>query len=600
MINISREELLCRYANGEVTLQGGSRGCQETSEVVGNQRVQIFDALSDDDKRIVNERLAIVKEIDAIFGATATHGDLKKYVHSRGCVKSLATVRRWYDVWTKSEKNILSLVPGKSGPRTHRQSKEVMELTYQAIEDVYLTPQRETIVDTHDALCAEINHINRTRLEPIKAPSLSTVRRIIKSMDGFIVTEARHGRRAAEEKYRVSGKGPATHHILQRVEFDHTPVDKFVIDDRTMQALGRPYLTGIFDCLSRYPLAMVISFEFPSELSVLRALRQAIMPKPNISERFPIVENAWHAYGIPSTLVVDNGMEFHSNTLRQAARELNIELLFCPKGRPNYKGKIERYFGTFSRDVCHKLPGTTFSSIEERGDYKSIEEATLLLSELEELAYLWLLDIYSQRGHRNIKTTPALEWQKGLELVEPLFPENKEKLDVMMTKRFTRKLNHEGIYYENLKYNSMELGSFRRYQRTLGKLDVRVDPEELGHIWVKDPIAQDFLRVPCVDPEYANGLSLLQHKKICEMAREEKKAAIDIPKLLEAKKRFRDRVKEMTENHLIRQRQRGARFITPTLLEDQIDAQIEPPMDDIPLSDVPLFDVTQRSERPGA
>jgi len=80
-------------------------------------------------------------------------------------------------------------------------------------------------------------------------------------------------------------------------------------------------------------------------------------------------------------LVCDNGLEFHAEQLRRMCAELNIELQFCPRKQPHYKGAIERFLGTFNRQIAHKIEGTTFSNIEQRGDYDAEKLAYLFVPE---------------------------------------------------------------------------------------------------------------------------------------------------------------------------------------------------------------------------
>ena len=103
---------------------------------------------------------------------------------------------------------------------------------------------------------------------------------------------------------------------LGEVEIDHTSLDLIIVDDKTFLPIGRPNLTCLVDKCSRAILGFSLSFEPPSELSVIRAIRQAIFPKATLNELSEIV-NEWQPFGIPITLVVDNGLEFHSGMLRQ-------------------------------------------------------------------------------------------------------------------------------------------------------------------------------------------------------------------------------------------------------------------------------------------
>jgi len=241
----------------------------------------------------------------------------------------------------------------------------------------------------------------------------------------------------------------------------------------------------------------------------MRALRHAITPKTYVSEEYPEVENAWLAFGIKVTLVCDNGLEFHAHQLRRMCAELNIELIFCPKKQPHYKGAIERFLGTFNRQLSHKIEGTTFSNIEQRGDYDAENLANLTLAEFKKLLHVWLIDVYIQAPHKSLGITPALAWKDGLKIIEPVLPESKEKLDLILAIQKTRKLNHEGVQFIGLMYNSAELAVLRK--RGIASVTIRINPEDLGEIWVFDEHQGDYLKVPCTYLEYASKLTLAQH-----------------------------------------------------------------------------------------
>ncbi|MFZ8444692.1 integrase catalytic domain-containing protein, partial [Staphylococcus aureus] len=52
--------------------------------------------------------------------------------------------------------------------------------------------------------------------------------------------------------------------------------------------------------------------------------------------------HGWPCYGVPQVIVVDNGLEFHSQALQSLAMDLGLAVVFCPKYQPWYKGSIER------------------------------------------------------------------------------------------------------------------------------------------------------------------------------------------------------------------------------------------------------------------
>jgi putative transposase len=67
---------------------------------------------------------------------------------------------------------------------------------------------------------------------------------------------------------------------------------------------------------------------------------------------------------------VDNADEFHARALKRGCQEHGIQLCYRPPLQPHYGGHIERLIGTLMKEM-HLLPGTTFSSVKERGEYDS-------------------------------------------------------------------------------------------------------------------------------------------------------------------------------------------------------------------------------------
>jgi putative transposase len=72
-----------------------------------------------------------------------------------------------------------------------------------------------------------------------------------------------------------------------------------------------------------------------------------------------------------------------------------------------------------------------------------------------------------------------------------------------------------------LRFNSVELQELRRQTAERFKTLVKFNPEDLGSVWVQDPRQKGWLKVPCCAGEYANGLSLIQHRAIRTAKRDE-------------------------------------------------------------------------------
>jgi hypothetical protein len=65
--------------------------------------------------------------------------------------------------------------------------------------------------------------------------------------------------------------------------------------------------------------------------------------------------------------------------------------------------------------AVHLLPGTTFSSVSEKGSYASEERASLTLAELERWLALQIAGVYHFSIHSALGKTPLAAWQEDAE-----------------------------------------------------------------------------------------------------------------------------------------------------------------------------------------
>lgn len=192
---------------------------------------------------------------------------------------------------------------------------------------------------------------------------------------------------------------------LEIVQIDHTLVDVMVVDELHRRSIGRPWITVAFDVASRVVLGFHLTLEAPSATSVGPALAMAGLPKTDwLRDRGLQIE--WEPFGIPRTLHLDNGTEFHSMAFQRGCERYGIQLEYRPPGRPHFGGHIERYLGTLMRRI-HGLPGTTHSNPVERGKYRSDARASLTLEELERWVALEIAGRYHQHVHRGLHAIPA-------------------------------------------------------------------------------------------------------------------------------------------------------------------------------------------------
>jgi putative transposase len=472
------------------------------------------------------------------------------------------TVLRWKKKYTQAGRDIRSLIDrsDRKGNKSKRYADETEALVTQAIDLVYLKVERGTIQDTLDRASALINRENKLRPEAIQLqlPTRRLVKRLINALPAYDRYAARHGRVAATRHFRTVIAHRTTEAPLERAEMDHTQLDKMVIDDDTGMPLGRPWLTGCLDDYTRNALGIHVSFEPPSHFTVARCLKHAFLPKVRLRQDYPAIKNDWMAHGVMRELVIDNGAEFHSESLENACYSLGIELHYSARKTPWFKGKIERWNGTVNRETAHGTPGTTFQNIFEKSEYDPVKHAVIRYSVLKEIINTWVADVYHQRPHRTLKIPPALMWERSISPDAIPVPDDLAKLDAILGRNEVRRLTHKGIELYGLLYNSSELTILRRDLGDKFDVEIRVDAADIGKIIVFSPDKRQMFTVHSLSPKYAAGLSEWQHRVCKRYAATQNK--FDDKGWLEAKLHIAELIQDEVLHKKQRTRSRVARY----------------------------------------
>jgi len=96
--------------------------------------------------------------------------------------------------------------------------------------------------------------------------------------------------------------------------------------------------------------------------------------------------------GFPKMIRVDNGPEFISAKLANWCKDKKIELIFIQPGEPTQNAFIERFNGTFRRDV---LNAYVFKSIQE----------------VKNISQEWIYDYNYNRPHRALNNKTPVEYR---------------------------------------------------------------------------------------------------------------------------------------------------------------------------------------------
>jgi hypothetical protein len=89
------------------------------------------------------------------------------------------------------------------------------------------------------------------------------------------------------------------------------------------------------------------------------------------------------------------------------------KLEYRPVAQPHMGGHIERLLGTLM-GALHELPGATFSSPKQRGNYDSDTRAVMALREVERWLTEYIVGVYHAKQHRGIQTSPLQRWTAGV------------------------------------------------------------------------------------------------------------------------------------------------------------------------------------------
>jgi putative transposase len=151
----------------------------------------------------------------------------------------------------------------------------------------------------------------------------------------------------------------------------------------------KAYLFAFLDDRSRAVMAARFGF---SEDTV----RLAAALRPALASR-----------GVPENIYVDNGSAFVDSWLLRACAVLGIKLTHSTPGRPEGRGKIERFFRTVREQFLVEITAEVAAAITS-------------LAELNRLFTAWAETVYHVRPHSETGAAPLCRWQEGIPVPLPL------------------------------------------------------------------------------------------------------------------------------------------------------------------------------------
>ncbi|MCW2649901.1 MAG: putative transposase [Mycobacterium sp.] len=114
------------------------------------------------------------------------------------------------------------------------------------------------------------------------------------------------------------------------------------------------------------------------------------------------------ARGVPRAVYVDNGSAFVDAWLLRACAKLGVSLVHSQPGRPQGRGKIERFFRTVREQFLVEVTDTSSEDLAAAG----VDHGAALL-ELNRLFVAWVETEYHRRTHSETGQSPLARWEAG-------------------------------------------------------------------------------------------------------------------------------------------------------------------------------------------
>lgn len=450
---------------------------------------------------------------------------------------SVDSVMRWMRKFEQRGANIESLVSGNAIRETQlRIALPLRQLIQATLRKRYFVRNGDSLRSVYQRVANSLNE------SPVSDPPLvlseSTVRRIAAETDPYHRDRARYGASYAAAKWRHAIGGVYATRPMQRVEIDHTLLDLYVLDDKRGIPLGRPTITMLIDAYSGYILSLYVSFEGGSIGRIAQAIKFSLQPKFELVKALGLT-NGWHTPGIWETLVLDNGLEFHSSQMRTMSMELCCDLEYCPVRKPWFKPVIERAMLELARIL--PIPGRPekFLGVKDVVDPK--RSACVMFSDLCNALVKWAVDVHPLQVNERKVARPIDLLLEGLEnMPPPAFVDDLRSLDVIGGIAKTMRVRHSGIEMQSLTYRSPELADMAKQIAPSFSTNIKINVDDLGSIWVQHPKDATWINVPATHGSYAKGLTLFQHKLIRAHAKEKLKKMGAAEALLKAQSELQD------------------------------------------------------------
>jgi putative transposase len=409
----------------------------------------------------------------------------------------------WRARYLESGLNLLSLLPraGNSGVTEVRIDPRTEQIIHDILTNHFQVREHQTINSLILTIRGECRDLD---LQP---PSAATIYRRLKQYSPYERSAGRLGRKQLKAKFgQLTGNADRGITLLQEVELDATPVNLMIVSGDRILVLPRHHITLAIDVFSSCILGFVLSEHQPGLAEIAELILQSVMPKQGVFG-FPGVEDIyWPCHGMMSRIRTDNAMYFRAKDLVTGLDTEGISLIYRGTQTPQAGPFIENFNKSLSLGY-NSLPGTTFSNIQDRGEYKPSHEAVMTFEELVEFTVRFI-HFYHHKKSRTDGKAPLERWQEGLEgteftpgLGEVRLPRDSQLFRINLMPSVERSVQRDGLSLFTLKYQHPALAPLvgtrdPKRHRQPKKFTVRYDVRNLSAVYLYNPASQSYIEVP--------------------------------------------------------------------------------------------------------
>lgn len=258
-----------------------------------------------------------------------------------------------------------------------------------------------------------------------------------------------------------------------------------------------------------------------------RKLKALLSPTGNSMVLCNLLRQVILDWGIPDTVLVDNGPEFISHHFKAVCEALGIHIIYAQKFTPEDKGFVERVIWSVELMFFEEMAQYLGHNVAERKDIEarrsfaqrilkkgSVVECVLSPFEFQKIMNAWIKRIYHQRVHRGLGMSPEAKAAQSPRPIRKIA--DPRVLDILLAPCGERTIQKKGILFENGNYIALELT-----EHIGERVNVRHDLTDIGRLYVFD----------------------LQGQFIC-IARDTSLEGATLPEAREAKKRQKAHLRE--------------------------------------------------------